>query len=82
MTTRPAESRVPASPRRVVTGNNFNFIASCGRPVRSVVPRIREWMSAEMNRDLAGTGVEAGRASSQSVTACPAWSGVEVEAVA
>jgi DNA-binding transcriptional LysR family regulator len=47
-------SLVPASPRRVVTGNNFNLVAPRGRPVRPVVLRIRQWMSAEMNRDLGG----------------------------
>ena len=44
---------LPASPHRHVTGRQFSLIAPRGRPVREVILRIRDWMIAEMQRELA-----------------------------
>jgi LysR family glycine cleavage system transcriptional activator len=48
-----AEGRlVPASQRRVRTGRAYHLYAPRTRPVREVVTAIRDWMVAEMDRDI------------------------------
>lgn len=47
---------VPASTRRLMTGQTFALVAPRGRPVRDVVLRIRDWMIAEMRDDLGRLG--------------------------
>jgi DNA-binding transcriptional LysR family regulator len=42
---------VPASERRLVTGRHFCLIAPRGRPLRSTVLAIRDWMIEEMRRE-------------------------------
>lgn len=45
---------VAASERRVRTGREYHLIAPRGKPLRNVVHAIREWMVAEMQRDIDG----------------------------
>jgi DNA-binding transcriptional LysR family regulator len=48
---------LPASRHQIVSGQIFCLIAQRGRPVRSVVLRIRDWMIAEMRQELAALPV-------------------------
>jgi DNA-binding transcriptional LysR family regulator len=43
---------VPAAPYLLETGRSFNLIAPRGRPVRSIVLGIRDWLIEEMLADL------------------------------
>jgi LysR family glycine cleavage system transcriptional activator len=43
---------VPASKRRVRTGRDYHLFAPRAKPVREVVLAIRDWMIAQMQRDM------------------------------
>ena len=43
---------VPAAPYLLETGRSFNLVAPRGRPPRGIVLGIRDWLIAEMQRDL------------------------------